>query len=682
MASINMESDILLHHYCFFYKDGNLTAGWIEAIQKNKLLISPLQGKTILLPVHRIGFSWKNTILETEKNAAHQKLQPQLDQAHILAKTHDLAIIHELTDSGKTYTFSELALDFLDSPEDLLQQLGLFIALEKDRRFFKKKNNTYTARTSEELEQAEQQEKRELEKELWEKKAKQWIMDIENGAWNAETPIDSEQQQWIDHIKSVLIYKQNSGYWKNIAPLFNLNAAANEEDDIKLRKLLSRAGYPISWGRLLLLRASVQYEFPQEIQDAARKLIEQPISQSNRKNWFDYPTYTIDSETTADYDDAFSIIEWDARKVVVAIHIADLSDVIMPGMPLFEEAEKRISSVYTLKTIFPMFPQLLSNEYFSLEAKKDRPAMSFVFELSTDKGASFQGIESSLIHVQENLTYEQSNQYIEMKNAFWESLSNCCQTLRKQRLANGALDFERKEVDIDISHPDQINIQPINRNTSSHQIIEELAILVNQEVGMFFKVHQCPGIYRTQAPYEIIEEAKEKDKLSSQNVRVEAARLSTVPDIHAGLGCECYMQMTSPIRRFTDLVTQYQLAQYLRNQKIIFEEEQLMSWAEQIKNTQSGYGRAEQELEKHWKVKYLFQHQGEPIFATIKRHLRAEKTEIVFDDIQYMARVPGLTVYQEGETIQVRIDHVNVRLHQIAVSVYHNSNNSSVSGGL
>ncbi len=682
MATIDMQNDTLIHHYCLFYKDGNLTAGWIEDTQKNKLLISPLQGKTILLPPHRIGFFWKTTTVETEKKSALQKLKPQLDQAHVLAQSHDLAIIHELTDFGKTYSLDELAFDFLDTPEDPLQQIGLFFALEKDRRYFKKKNNTYTSRTPEELEQIEQQEKRELEKQLWEKKAKQWISEIENGIWHENTLINEEQEQWIHQIQSTLIYKKNSGYWKNIAPLFNLNATSNEEDDIKLRKLLTQAGFPISWGRLTLLRASVQYEFSKEIEEAVLTLIQKPISKNGRKDWSHCPTYTIDSETTADYDDAFSIIEWNNGHLLLAVHIADLSDIIQPGTLLFEEAEKRISSVYTLKTVFPMLPQLLSNEYFSLQAKKDRLAMSFVFELSVDQQPIFHGIERSLIHVEENLTYEQADQYIEDKDSFWEPLSNCCQILRQQRIEQGALDFERKEVEIDISIPDQINIQPVNRNTLAHQLIEELAILVNHAVAKFYKDHQCPGIYRTQAPYEVDEEAKGKEKLSPQDVRIEAARLSTIPDIHAGLGCDCYMQMTSPIRRFVDLVTQYQLAQYLRNQKIVFGEEQLMGWAEQIQNTQSLYTRAEQEIEKHWKMKYLAQYLGSSFSATIKRHLRTDRTEIVLDDIQYSIHVPGLGAYQEGESIQLRIDHVNVEQRQINVSAPHSSNNSSVSGGL
>ena len=664
-----MELNTFIHHYCLFYKDGSLVAGWVEGIQKNKLIISPLQGKHQLLPPNRVGVFWKNTSQEIQKPSALEKLPPQIEQAQKFAQAQELEVIHELSEPGKSYTLEVLVSDFLDNPEDPLQRVGLFLALEQDRRFFKRKNNFYTARTLEELAQIDLKHQQEKEQRLREAKVHQWILDIESGEWNAQTSASEEQLLWIQQVQSVLIYGKNSGYWKMIAPIFHLNATLNEEEENKLRKLLLQVGHPISQGRLILLRASVKEDFPQEVLETANQLSQRPLFRRDRKNRTHLPTFTIDSKKTRDYDDAFSILEWTENRIDIALHIADLSEFIQPGNPLFEEAETRISSVYTLKKVFPMLPPLLSEDYFSLKAGEERSVMSFSFNLFRNGEWLCKDIEFSLVQVDQNLSYEQADCSIEQEDTFWGIFSNCCQAMRQKRIAQGALDFERKEVDIDISNPDQIRITPINRNSPANMLVEELAILVNQEVGKFYKEFQCPGIYRVQAPYEMIHELKEGEKLTPRHMVIEPVRLSTHPEKHAGLGCDYYIQATSPIRRFSDLVAQYQLAHYLRNGEIVFEEEQLMGWAEQIQTTQRVYAKAEREIADYWKAKYLSQHMGEVFSATIKRHFRMGNTEVNFEEIQYTVQVSNLSQNEPGDRVSLKIENVDTDRHFIVVSV-------------
>ncbi len=664
-----MELNSFIHQYCLFYKDGNLIAGWVEGVQKNKLIIAPLQGKSQLLPQNRVGVFWQDTSPEIQKTSALPKLQFQLEQAQALAQAQELEVIHELNEHGKSYTFDEMVSDFLENPEDALQRIGLYLSLEQDRRFFKRKNNDYTARTPEELAQIDARQKQEEAQQAWETNVREWISDLETGEWTSTTVVSEEQLQWIQQVQAVLIYGKNSGYWKKLAPIFNLKATLNEEEERKFRKLLLQAGHPISKGRLMLLRASVKEKFSQEVLDAATQLSQVSFPRMERKNWSNIPTFTVDSEKTEDYDDAISILEWTENRVEIAIHIADLSDSIQLESLLFEEAETRISSVYTLKKVFPMLPPLLSNDYLSLKAGEERSALSFIFNVFKNGERVFKGIEFSIVQVEQNLSYAQVDHSIVQEESFWGILSNCCQGVRQKRIEQGALDFERKEVEIDISNPEHIRITPLERNSPANELIEELAILVNQEVGRFYKEHQCPGIYRVQAPYEITRELKEGEKLTPQHLSIEPARLSTLPEMHAGLGCDYYIQATSPIRRFSDLVAQHQLTQYLRHGKPIFEEEQLMGWAERLQSTQRIYSQVEREIANHWKAKYLFQHQGEVFLATIKRHFRTGRTEVVFEAIQYTTQVSNLSQYEPGNQVSLKIENVDTERHFVVVSI-------------
>ncbi|MBF0278202.1 MAG: RNB domain-containing ribonuclease [SAR324 cluster bacterium] len=664
-----MELSSFIHQYCFFYKDGKLIAGWVEGVQKNKLNILPLQGKPQLLPKARVAVFWRASSPNMQKADALQDLQLLLEEINALAQSQDLEVIHELSEHGKSYEFDELVSDFLENPQDPLQRVGLYLSLESDRRFFKRKNSVFTARTSEELAQIDAKAKREKEQQEWESRIQQWILELETGNWTPKTQASEEQILWIQQLQSVLVYGKNSAYWKSISPLFNLSASPSEDEEAKLRSLLKQAGYPISKGRLLLLRASVKDEFSQELLDAAAELGQKSISHADRRNWNGIPTFTVDSEKTQDYDDAISILEWSESRIEIAIHIADLSGLIQPGTILFEEAESRVSSVYTLKKVFPMFPSSLSNDYFSLKEGNDRHALSFIFNLFSNGESVLKGMEFGVIQVEQNLSYEQADLWIGQEVSFWKILSNCCQELRQKRIEKGALDFARKEVEFDISNPDHIQINAINRNSPANELIEELAILVNQEVGRFFKDHQCPGIYRVQAPYEVIKELKEGEKLSPQHLMIEPARLSVIPEMHAGLGCDYYIQASSPIRRFSDLVTQYQLAQYLKLGKIVFGEEQLMGWAEQIHTTQRTYAQVEREIENHWKLKFLAQHIGDVFFALIKRHLRGGRTEVIFEEIQYTIQVSNLSIYEAGKNVLLKIENVDVERRIVSVSV-------------
>ena len=92
-----MELNAFIHHYCLFYKDGSLVAGWVEGIQKNKLIITPLQGKHHLLVPNRVGVFWKDASAEIQKPAALKKLPPQIQQAQKIAHAQELDVIHELS---------------------------------------------------------------------------------------------------------------------------------------------------------------------------------------------------------------------------------------------------------------------------------------------------------------------------------------------------------------------------------------------------------------------------------------------------------------------------------------------------------------------------------------------------------------------------------------------------------
>jgi len=146
-----MEIEKLLHHYCLFYKNEKLTAGWIKEIQKKRVLVAPLNGKNLVLTPKGLGLTWPPLILESQETVALKKLIVQFNQIQENTQQLEVNVIHELCEPGKKYTLDELVHDFVDSPIDPLQKVSLFFALEIENRFFKRRNLDYTARTEKEI---------------------------------------------------------------------------------------------------------------------------------------------------------------------------------------------------------------------------------------------------------------------------------------------------------------------------------------------------------------------------------------------------------------------------------------------------------------------------------------------------------------------------------------------------
>jgi exoribonuclease-2 len=657
----------LVFHYCVFFRDNRMEYGWIEGIQKNKLIIVPLHGKKQFLAGNRIALSWKDDKLNLNAELAHESLLEQTKKAEQYQQSFELETIHSLLDEIKEYSLEELAVDFLNDAEDTICKLGLFLAMREDSFWFKHNRNlTYTPRTEEELSLLKVQLARQKELKDRELNIQTWIKNLESGDWHADSEISTEQKQWLHQLLNLLTEGTDSKHWKEMSSLLNWGSSFGIGEENALKRWLEKAGSSVSTSRLTLLRASVREHFSNEIYQEVERVRKIPLEKQVMLSP-EVPTFTIDAKKTRDYDDAFSVMEWSSGGLVIAVHITDLSDFVYPQDALFKEAEARISSVYSLEESIPMIPDELSSDTFSLKAGEDRKVLSFMFQLSANGNWNLLEVVSRVIRVQKNLSHEEADHLIEENRDFWGLLNNFCQRSLEQRLENGALNLSRKEFDFDISDPKDIKINALDRNSAANRIIEELAISVNCETGRIFQEADFPGIYRTQSSYEIIKEVTEGTKLSMENIRIEPARLSTIPGKHAGLGCDVYMQATSPIRRFVDLVTQQNLKLLINKQEPVFSEDDMMRWSEEISLRQRKYNRAEREIIKFWKLKYLKQHLGDNFEAKVRKKLANNNTEIELLELDCVVSAAGLTEFESGEQLLLRIDEVGLEAPKLVV---------------
>jgi exoribonuclease R len=127
------------------------------------------------------------------------------------------------------------------------------------------------------------------------------------------------------------------------------------------------------------------------------------------------------------------------------------------------------------------------------------------------------------------------------------------------------------------------------------------------------------------------------------------------------------MQVTSPIRRFIDLIIQQQLKCLIEKKEPVFSTEDMMRWSEEISLRHKKYNRAEREIIKSWKLKYLKQHLGEIFEATVRKKLSNNNTEIELLELDCVVQVAGLGEQDSGDELLLQINDVSLEPPRLGV---------------
>jgi ribonuclease R len=350
----------------------------------------------------------------------------------------------------------------------------------------------------------------------------------------------------------------------------------------------------------LMLDAGLHRSFSRAVEEDAR----QPPVDSRRDDLRDLPTITIDPADAADFDDAISGRQEDGR-VRVWVHIADVSAYVRLATALDAEAYRRGTSVYVPGTVEPMLPHALSNDHCSLRPNEDRNAVTveLVMDGADVVSASF---KRSLIRSDARLDYDQVDRIFsgeEKPGDAWastlESARAVARALRARRDARGSLAVESDEPRFEFDK--QGNVVAVRRElqTESHQMIEELMILANEQVASFLTERRVPTLYRVHekpdpARVELLVKQLESldiptpplpESMSPQQAQDFVAKVShkVAEEVrrgnrgraafgslvlrslkqayyspenlgHAGLASPRYCHFTSPIRRYPDVI--------------------------------------------------------------------------------------------------------------------------------
>lgn len=280
---------------------------------------------------------------------------------------------------------------------------------------------------------------------------------------------------------------------------------------------------------------------------------------------------TIDDADTCDIDDGLALETTPAGQVKIWIHVADPGRLIALDSPLDLEARRRGSSLYLASGILPMFPEALATGPMSLRAGHRSAAWSIWVELDGDGAVKASGLQRSWVKPTYRLSYGDADDLIDLAPPQERDLADLHGLLlrrRQWRVRQGALLLDQPEGRIraqgDAAQGDAPQLE-ITEPSPARLMVAEAMILAGAVVAGLGQDQALALPYRSQLTATLPPEA-ELAALPAGPVRhcaikrcLSRGHTGTEPSPHFSLGLSAYVQVTSPIRRYADLVAQRQL---------------------------------------------------------------------------------------------------------------------------
>ncbi|MBP1742297.1 MAG: ribonuclease, partial [Deltaproteobacteria bacterium] len=427
------------------------------------------------------------------------------------------------------------------------------------------------------------------------------------------------------------------------------------------RRILVSLGVWSEDENLDLLRFEIRVPFSEEHLRESERICLAGSPPGEREDLRNVRVWTIDGPMTRDFDDALSL-SVEENRIHLGIHIADVASVIEPDTLLDEEASQRGTSLYLPRHQIPMLPAPLSQEALSLKQGCDRPAISLIAVLDRDGNVLESRFVPSLVRVEKQWTYDEVNESFDSQPHFRE-MRRLSQLLRQRRLDQGALVLSLPEIAVEVTAQGAVVMHKVDQDTPSRGMVAELMIFYNWLAARFCKEHQIPAIYRCQeAPAERLSpEAtsyiyyvfKQRRKLSPLSIQTE-------PKPHSSLGVDMYTTVTSPIRRYYDLLVQRQIRSYFCGGGPLYTREEVEKKRLAMDPLLKSIELLTRNSTRYWIQKYLAQHVGERFPALVLDVIR-NKYRVLLTDVLLIAEVKrenGQNLH-EGQEIMVKIRKSN-----------------------
>ena len=638
--------------YALFEDAGKFQTGRILSEAESSAQIELESGK-------RLKAKSANILLKFDKPSPNVLMA----EAAALSATIELDLAWEFAPSDE-FSFQELAQEYFSDNATLAQQTAALISLFQAPHYFRRSGKGKFKKASADV---LQQALAAIEKKkLIQQQIEAWALALGEGS--CPEPIAAQLYK--------ILFKPD----KNAAE-YKAVVEASRATHLAPLALLQKAGaitsaYEFHWQRFLF------DNFPKGIGFPA---LEAPVI----KNTLPTSTaqaYSIDDSQTTEIDDALSVQGLGTGEVVVGIHIAAPALALTPGHAIDQIARQRLSTVYMPGNKITMLPDHVVQTY-TLQEGRDCPAVSLylrVNESTLDILESETRVEQ--VFIAANLRHDMLDDVVteawlanpatelpagkdipQMPHAQLAFLYRLAQHRKAQRevVRGKPENFNRPDYNFRVNTlegqapkgDEKVEISQRHRGAPLDLMVAEAMILANSTWGQWLADLGVPGIYRSQASL-----------LPGVKVRMGTKALP-----HAGIGVPCYAWSTSPLRRYTDLVNQWQIiacAQHGNTAALAApfkpKDVDLFSIISAFEAAYSSYNGYQSSMERFWTLQYLQQNAVEEVEATVFKSFEGEPPMARADNLPLVLPVIGSGNLARGTRVLLRIsgiDNISLDVH-------------------
>ncbi|MGD0073324.1 MAG: ribonuclease catalytic domain-containing protein [Candidatus Binataceae bacterium] len=511
------------------------------------------------------------------------------DEREKLAAELDLNLLWEVVrEQGRSFSASELAELFFGHRSTVATAVVLE-ALLNDRLYFSRRHFEFIAQSAEQVERLRvQYERTRLRSEAY-RRTQSLIRQI---IVNNSIPAAEQGAPLIAELKR---YLENPFSRSSDLTALLTQAAPDIAPAESAFEILDRLNAAPDAPRFALIGGLRMQFSAAALEEAARANGPQrPVAD-------DAFAVSIDDEETLDIDDALSGEPLADGGMRVRIYIALVADLVAKGSALDQEASARASTAYLPEVTVRMLPDALSCDRASLLAGVARSALVTEVRLSAEGEILESRIYPASVKVARRLTYDEVDQMLaegdsgeQWPSAMLKRLQDMASQLRERRRRKGAATFQRRETKVKV-RGDTIEIQLFRQSSPSRLLVAEFMVLSNYVAARFAADSNVPIIYRVQPGGDFL---------------MQRPRLSLYPEFHGGVGLDYYAQLSSPIRRYADLVLQRQLIGALAPEGApAYRSDELLTVLANAESADTEAKELERRAKRYWTLRYLRQSQ-------------------------------------------------------------------------
>ncbi len=644
-----------------FYESREILCGVVVAVKDGRLNAISETNREVALALSRIVFRGKTRLdLGSGRDELLQRLRAISRERKAMLEHIDLEEIWTLLESEENgYGAEEIAEFIFSTPLSDDQAAAVKRALLSDKLYFQAKDALFCPRSAENVETRRAELEKEAERERRLSEGAKWLCAV--NARKQQVPRIDDREELIAALREYAVFGQEARQSGFVRELFRQAALAASQQ--AAFRLLVRLGVWRENENLLLHEHGISAEFAEDAMEQARELAKYDIAEAaenGREDLTALDVFTVDSATTRDYDDALSVRRLEGGLLEVGIHIADAAELVAPGTPLDREAETRASSLYLPDERISMLPPLLSEGILSLQEGRKRLALSFLLTMDTEANALASRICPSLVTVHRRLTYDQVNESIGTDSGL-KALYELAARLRQKRLDSGAVILPIPEIQVNVNDAGMIQITRYDKETPSQILVSEWMIQANAIAAAHLAQNRIPSLYRNQAECrpetECAKSEHELFHIYRQRRLFSRAELTTEAKPHCSLGIAQYTTVTSPIRRYLDLMVQRQLKDALAGRTGTYSREQLDEAAGRLSVAQSKVFTIQRKWTRYWILKYIEQEDMETTGALVlDKNARYAHLLIPELLLEANAPVPENAKFAQGDKVKIRIE--------------------------